>query len=156
MAFTLNNEVILAASPERVWEAINDPDILCDSIPGCESLERTGDDSYEAVVRLKIGPITARFKGSVAFTDVDAPGRFRLVGEGQGGMAGFAKGSALVKLLPEGAGTRLTYDVEADIGGKIAQLGSRLIDGVAKKLSATFFTEFAKAVEAGDAAVAAD
>ena len=148
MAFTMKNEVVLAASPQRVWEAINDPDILQASIPGCESLEKTEEGAYAAVVRLKIGPIAARFKGAVKFTDVEAPYRCRLVGEGQGGMAGFAKGAALVQLSSEGEGTRLAYDVEADIGGKIAQLGSRLIDGVAKKLSDKFFTDFAQAVEA--------
>jgi len=152
MAFTLKNEVVLAASPERVWEAINDPEILRASIPGCEELEKTGEGAYTATIRIKIGPISARFKGAVSFTDVEAPNSFRLVGEGQGGMAGFAKGGARVQLTPEGDSTRLAYDVEADIGGKIAQLGSRLIDGVAKKLSDKFFTDFAAAVESAEAA----
>jgi len=148
MAFTLSNEVLLASSPERIWEAINDPAILRKSIPGCEALEQTEAGDYHATVRLKVGPISARFRGVVEFADVEAPHRFRLVGEGQGGMAGFARGAATVRLVAEGGGTRLVYDVEADIGGKIAQLGSRLVDGVAKKLSDTFFSNFAEAVEA--------
>mgnify|MGYP000013946664 CR=1 FL=1 len=151
MAFTLKNEVVLAAAPSRVWEAINDPEILRASIPGCESLERTEDGTLNAVVKVKIGPIAARFKGTVRFEDVDAPHGCRIVGEGQGGIAGFAKGGANVDLIPEGEATRLAYDVQADIGGKIAQLGSRLIDGVAKKLADQFFADFGKAVEAGGA-----
>jgi carbon monoxide dehydrogenase subunit G len=152
MAFTFKNEVVLEASLEHIWQAINDPNILRASIPGCETLERTEDGAYAAVVGLKIGPISARFQSAVRFTNVDAPHTFRLVGEGQGGVAGFAKGTALVRLSPEGGNTRLAYEVDADIGGKIAQLGSRLIDSMAKKLSDKFFTNFAKAVEAGGAA----
>ncbi|ODT12694.1 MAG: carbon monoxide dehydrogenase [Mesorhizobium sp. SCN 65-12] len=150
MAFTMQNEVLLEASPDAVWAAINDAGLLKRSIPGCESLERSEDGSFDAVVKLKIGPISARFKGTVRFVDVEAPVSCRIVGEGQGGIAGFAKGGARVRLVPEGLSTRLCYDVEAEIGGKIAQLGSRLIDGVAKKLSDQFFQNFSKAfAEAG-------
>ncbi len=145
MAFTMQNEVILDAPQEAVWAAINDVDLLKLSIPGCESLEREADGAFNAVVKLKIGPISARFKGTVRFVDVEAPTRCRILGEGQGGIAGFAKGGARVELIPEGAATRLAYDVEAEIGGKIAQLGSRLIDGVAKKLSEQFFQNFSRA-----------
>lgn len=155
MAFTLANEIVLPASPETVWAAINDPAILAACMPGCETLEKTADGEFSAVVKLKVGPITARFKGTVRFVDVDPPTACRIIGEGQGGLAGFAKGGATVKLTAEGETTRLAYDVKADIGGKIAQLGSRLIDGVAKKLSDQFFIDFAKAVTAKQAAPAA-
>jgi hypothetical protein len=141
----MQNEVLLDASPDAVWEAINDAELLKLSIPGCESLERDADGAFNAVVKLKIGPISARFKGVVRFVDVEAPTTCRIVGEGQGGIAGFAKGGARVNLIPEGNATRLAYDVEAEIGGKIAQLGSRLIDGVAKKLSEQFFQNFSRA-----------
>ncbi|WP_416798873.1 CoxG family protein [Ciceribacter azotifigens] len=153
MAFTMHNEVVLDATPDEVWAAINDADLLRQSIPGCEALERTEDSAFAATVKLKIGPISARFKGVVRFEDVDAPASCRIVGEGQGGIAGFAKGGAKIRLTAEGAQTRLHYDVEAEIGGKIAQLGSRLIDGVAKKLSEQFFQNFSK-VFAGAACVA--
>ena len=144
MAFTMHNEVLLDATRDKVWAAINDADLLKLSIPGCESLERSEDGSFHAVVKLKVGPISARFKGVVQFVDVEAPNSCRIVGEGQGGIAGFAKGGARINLTPEGAATRLAYQVEAEIGGKIAQLGSRLIDGVAKKLSDQFFQNFSK------------
>lgn len=142
MAFTLQNEVVLEASPEDVWTAINDVELLKSSIPGCESLERLDDGKLSATVKLKVGPISARFKGIVQFVDIEAPDSFRIVGEGQGGIAGFAKGGARVRLTPEENTTRLSYEVDAEIGGKIAQLGSRLIDGVAKKLSEQFFQNF--------------
>lgn len=149
MAFTMHNEVVLDATPENVWTAINDADLLRQSIPGCEALERTEDGAFDATVKVKIGPISARFKGVVRFEDVDAPTSCRIAGEGQGGIAGFAKGGAKICLTAEGAQTRLCYDVEAEIGGKIAQLGSRLIDGVAKKLSEQFFQNFSKVFAEG-------
>ena len=150
MAFKMQNEVLLEAPQEAVWAAIFDADLLKASIPGCESLERGENDTFNATVKLKIGPISARFKGVVHFIDVEEPSGCRIVGEGQGGIAGFAKGGAQVRLTPEGSATRLSYEVEAEIGGKIAQLGSRLIDGVAKKLSDQFFQNFSKAFnEAG-------
>jgi uncharacterized protein len=146
----MQNEVLLDASPDAVWAAINDVGLLKQSIPGCESLECGEGGAFDAVVKLKIGPISARFKGTVRFVDVEAPASCRIVGQGQGGIAGFAKGGAHVRLVPEGQATRLCYDVEAEIGGKIAQLGSRLIDGVARKLSDQFFQSFSKAfAEAG-------
>ncbi|MDQ6432533.1 carbon monoxide dehydrogenase subunit G [Mesorhizobium sp. LHD-90] len=155
MAFMMQNEVLLDASPEEVWMAINDAELLKLSIPGCESLERGEDGAFNATVKLKIGPISARFKGVVRFVDVDAPASCRIVGEGQGGIAGFAKGGARIRLTPAGGATRLSYEVEAEIGGKIAQLGSRLIDGVAKKLSEQFFQNFSKTFSASSGRSAA-
>ena len=147
MAFTMQNEVLLEASPDAVWAAINDAGLLKRSIPGCESLERSEDGSFDAVVKLKIGPISARFKGTVRFVDVEAPVSCRIVGEGQGGIAGFAKGGADVMLKEDGAdATILTYKAKAEVGGKMAQLGSRLIDSTSKKLAGQFFDTFNKKV----------
>ncbi len=154
MAMKMQGEVELPASREIVWEKLNDPEVLKACIPGCESLEKTSDTSFQAVAKNKIGPVSATFKGRVELADLDPPNGYRIQGEGDGGIAGFAKGGARVTLAEADAGTRLIYDVEAQVGGKIAQLGARLIDGVAKKLADQFFTNFAAAV-AGPAPVAA-
>jgi carbon monoxide dehydrogenase subunit G len=145
----MNGSVDLPASRDVVWAKLNDPEALKASIPGCQSLEKT-EDGYAAVAKVKIGPVSATFRGKVALTDLDPPNGYKINGEGEGGIAGFAKGGASVRLsdIPEG-GTRLDYDVEANIGGKIAQLGARLINGVAKKLADEFFAKFAEAVKAG-------
>ncbi len=147
MAMTMKGEVTLPAPKAIVWAALNDPEVLKACIPGCQSLEKTSDSSFTASAKLKIGPVTATFKGNVNLTNIDPPNGYRIAGEGEGGIAGFAKGGADVSLVdaPEG-GTLLSYDVQANVGGKIAQLGSRLIDGVAKKTADTFFTNFAAAV----------
>ncbi|HRJ70222.1 MAG TPA: carbon monoxide dehydrogenase subunit G [Beijerinckiaceae bacterium] len=147
MAMTMNGSFDLPASREVVWQKLNDPDVLKACIPGCQSLERTSDNGFAAVAKLKIGPVSATFRGKVQLSDIDPPNGYRIAGEGEGGIAGFAKGGAGVKLDAIQDGTRLTYDVEANVGGKLAQLGSRLINSVAKKLADQFFAKFATAVK---------
>ncbi len=146
MAMTMKGEVDLPAGREIVWQALNDPEVLKSCIPGCESLEKVGDNSLQAVAKVKVGPVAATFKGKVDLLDLDPPNGYRIQGEGEGGVAGFAKGGATVKLADIPEGTKLTYDVEAQVGGKLAQLGARLIDGVAKKMADQFFNDFAAAV----------
>ncbi len=132
------------APPEKVWAALNDPEILRQCIPGCQSLEMTSPTDMTATVVVKLGPVKASFAGKVTLSDIDAPHGYRISGEGSGGVAGFAKGGATVKLEPDGAdATNLNYAVDAQIGGKLAQLGSRLIDSTAKKLAGEFFENFA-------------
>jgi carbon monoxide dehydrogenase subunit G len=147
MAMTMNGEVQLASPREVVWAKLNDPEVLKASIPGCEEMERTEDNGFRATVKVKVGPVSARFKGKVTLSDLDPPNGYKINGEGEGGVAGFAKGGAAVKLAEKDGGTLLIYDVEAQIGGKLAQLGQRLINGTAKKLADEFFTNFAKAVQ---------
>jgi carbon monoxide dehydrogenase subunit G len=147
MAMTMNGEVELAAPRETVWAKLNDSEVLKASIPGCEELEVTDEHGYRAVAKIKIGPVSARFKGKVILSDIDPPNGYKISGEGEGGVAGFAKGGATVRLAEKDGGTLLSYDVEAQIGGKLAQLGQRLINGAAKKLADEFFANFAKAVE---------
>ncbi len=137
----------IGASREIVWKALNEPEVLKACIPGCEELERTSDTAFEGKVKQKIGPVKARFQVNVTLSDIDAPNSYRISGEGKGGAAGFAKGGARVTLEDEGDGTLLTYDAEAKVGGKLAQLGSRLIDGYAKKMADEFFDRFKTAVE---------
>jgi uncharacterized protein len=144
----------IAATPQRVWEALNDPAVLRACIPGCQSLEKEADDRLNAVAEVKIGPIGARFKGAVVLSDIDAPNGYTITGSGNGGVAGNAKGSAKVRLSADGAGTLVKYDVEAQVGGRMAQLGGPLIDATAKNLSEKFFSKFAELV-AGEAAAAA-
>jgi hypothetical protein len=144
----LTGEYRIPASRERVWEALNDPDVLKASIPGCETLERTGEDGYAATVTAKVGPVKAKFKGAVTLSDLDPPNSYTISGEGKGGAAGFARGSARVTLAEDGGETVLAYVVDANVGGKLAQIGSRLIDGAAKKLADEFFTKFSEAAAA--------
>jgi carbon monoxide dehydrogenase subunit G len=147
MAVTMSGEFVLPADKATVWAKLNDAETLRASIPGCESLEKLSDTEMQAVAKVKIGPVSARFKGKVNLTDIDAPHSYRISGHGEGGIAGFAKGGANVRLSDaEGGGTKLSYDVDAQVGGKIAQLGSRLIDSTAKKLAQEFFTNFAGAL----------
>lgn len=146
MAMTMTGEIQLAASREEVWSKLNDPDVLKICIPGCEVLEKTEGQGFRAVAKMKVGPVSARFKGKVTLSDLDPPNGYRILGEGEGGVAGFARGSAKVDLLEKEGGTHLTYHVDAQIGGKLAQLGQRLIDGSAKKLTDEFFTNFARAL----------
>jgi carbon monoxide dehydrogenase subunit G len=146
MAMTMSGEVELAAPQAEVWAKLNDPEVLKVCIPGCETLEKLSDVEFQAVATNKIGPVKARFKGKVRLSDLDPPNSYRISGEGDGGVAGFAKGGAKVALAPKDGGTLLTYDVEAQIGGKLAQLGQRLINGAAKKLADDFFKKFAAAV----------
>jgi hypothetical protein len=147
MAMTMNGEVQLAASRQAVWDKLNDPAVLKVCIPGCEELEKTDDHGFRAVAKMKVGPVSARFKGKVNLSELDPPNGYKISGEGEGGVAGFAKGGATVKLADKDGGTLLSYDVEAQIGGKLAQLGQRLINGSAKKLADEFFSNFAKAVQ---------
>jgi uncharacterized protein len=144
MAMTMAGSVTLPADRAKVWDALNDPAILKQSIPGCQELEKTSDTSFAATAKVSIGPVKATFKGAVNLTDIDPPNGYTISGEGQGGVAGFAKGGAKVRLDEAEGGTKLTYDVEAQVGGKIAQLGGRLINGVAKKYADEFFANFAK------------
>jgi uncharacterized protein len=146
MALTMTGEVTLAAPQEVVWRKLNDPEVLKACIPGCESLEKLSDTEFQAVAKMKIGPVSATFKGRVELSDIDAPNGYTISGEGQGGIAGFAKGGAKVRLTPDGTGTLMAYDVDAQVGGKIAQLGARLIDGVAKRMADQFFEKFAAEV----------
>ncbi|WP_323040875.1 carbon monoxide dehydrogenase subunit G [Gemmobacter sp.] len=148
----MNDSRLIAAPPETVWAALFDPQVLKACVPGCEELTGTPADGFEAVVTQKVGPVKARFTGLVTLTDI-VPGQgCTITGEGKGGAAGFAKGSARVTLTPEGEGTRLDYAVEANIGGKIAQLGSRIIDGFVRKMADEFFDRFQEAVEPADEA----
>jgi carbon monoxide dehydrogenase subunit G len=134
------------------WKALNDTEVLKGCIPGCEALEVVGDNKYELAIKSKIGPVSARFKGVMTLENVAAPPSYTMVFEGQGGVAGFAKGQAAVALAPEGEGTLLKYTVKATVGGKIAQLGARLIDGVARKLADYLFKCFNERVSKSDAA----
>jgi len=143
----MSGERRLAAPRQAVWEALNDPDVLKACIPGCDKLEKTSDTEMTATVAVKIGPISARFGGKVTLSDIDAPNSYTISGEGQGGVAGFGKGGAAIRLQDaDGGGTLLTYDVKAQVGGKIAQLGARLIDATAKQMADTFFDRFATKV----------
>jgi carbon monoxide dehydrogenase subunit G len=154
MAMTMTGDVSLPADRPKVWALLNDPEVLKDCIPGCESLEKTGDNGFAAVVKTKIGPVSATFRGKVELSDLAPLVGYTIKGEGEGGIAGFAKGGAKVALADAPGGTLLHYDVEAHVGGKIAQLGARLIDGVAKNMADKFFASFA-AIAAGGAAGAA-
>lgn len=142
----MNGSHRIPAKRETVWEALNDPEILKACIPGCESLEKTSETEMTAAVTTKIGPVKAKFKGAVTFENINAPEGYTIVGEGKGGVAGFAKGSADVKLTEDGDGTLLTYEAKAQVGGKLAQLGSRLIDSTAKKMAEEFFGKFSARV----------
>jgi uncharacterized protein len=146
MAMTMTGEVQLAAPREAVWEKLNDPEVLKACIPGCEELEKTEDGGFRAVAKMKVGPVSARFKGKVTLSDLDPPNGYKISGEGDGGVAGCAKGGATVKLTDKDGGTLLTYNVEAQIGGKLAQLGQRLVNGAAKKIADDFFQNFAAKV----------
>ncbi len=144
---TMSGEVQLAAPREVVWTKLNDPAVLKACIPGCEELEATEDGGFRAVAKMKVGPVSARFKGKVTLTDLDPPYGYKIYGEGEGGVAGFAKGGEVVGLTDKDGGTLLTYNVEAQIGGKLAQLGQRMTNGSAKKLADALFTNSAKAVQ---------
>src|ERR1700710_2025625 len=144
----MTGERRIPAPRQTVWEALNDPDVLKASIPGCESLEKLGDDKMKATAAVKVGPMSARFSGKVQLTDIDPPNGYRISGEGQGGVAGFAKGGANVALADDGADTLLSYQVNAQVGGKLAQLGARLIDATAKQMADAFFDRFSQQVQA--------
>jgi carbon monoxide dehydrogenase subunit G len=143
----MSGDRIIPAPRDVVWRALNDPAVLKAAIPGCQELEMTGDQAMRAVAVVKVGPVQARFAGKVGLHDVDAPNAYRIEGEGQGGVAGFAKGGATVRLADAEGGTRLTYDVKAQVGGKLAQLGGRMIDATAKQMADAFFSRFAAEIE---------
>ena len=147
MAMTMSGEVQLPATREAVWTKLNDPVVLKGCVPGCEQLDKVSDTEFQAIASIKVGPVKARWKGKVRLSDLDPPNGYKISGEGEGGVAGFAKGGATVGLTDRDGGTLLTYNVEAQIGGKLAQLGQRLINGSAKKLADEFFANFAKAVQ---------
>jgi carbon monoxide dehydrogenase subunit G len=136
----------IAASRQRVWEALNDPAILKQCIPGCQSLEQESAERMKATIALKVGPISARFAGAVTLSDLDPPNSYTISGEGQGGTAGFARGGAKVRLAEDAGATLLAYDVDAQVGGRLAQLGGPVIDATAKQLAGTFFKRFGEIV----------
>ena len=140
----ITGEYRISASRVQVWEALNDPDVLRACIPGLENLDKKSDTEFAAVVTTKVGPVKVRFEGSVTLSDLDPPHGYQIVGEGQGGVAGFAKGTCQVSLGEEGEETLLRYRADAQVGGKLAQIGSRMISGVAKKTANDFFSAFAK------------
>lgn len=139
----MTGERQIDATRETIWAALNDPEVLKACIPGCESIEKLSDTEMKATVAVKLGPISARFTGKVDLSDLDPPNGYTISGEGQGGVAGFAKGGAKVALVDAAGGTKLSYAVNAQIGGKMAQLGARLIDSTAKSYAEQFFTKFA-------------
>ncbi len=136
----------IEAPREKVWQALNDPEVLKLCIPGCEELTKDSDGGFSAKVKTKVGPVSAKFSGKVTLSDLNPPESYTISGEGQGGAAGFAKGGAKVRLAEDGAATQLSYEVNAQVGGKLAQIGSRLIDGTARKLAGQFFESFANTV----------
>jgi hypothetical protein len=149
----MTGEYRIPAPRAQVWAALNDPLILKASIPGCESLERVSDHEFAATVAAKVGPVRAKFNGQVTLTDLNPPESYKISGEGKGGAAGFAKGGADVRLVEESAEvTVLSYTAKADVGGKLAQLGSRLIDATAKKMADEFFENFRRQLTAPEAA----
>jgi len=143
----ISGEYEIDAPRDVVWISLNDPDILKQCIGGCEELIRESDTEFTAKVTMKVGPIKARFRGKVTLSDIDAPNGYTITGEGKGGVAGFAKGGSVVALTDNGTGTILRYDAKAEVGGKLASIGSRLIKGVATKTADAFFGEFRKLVE---------
>ena len=153
----MTGERRIPAPREEVWRRLNDPETLKECIPGCQSIDKLSDTEFAAKVTARVGPVKATFNGKVLLTDLDPPNGYRIGGEGTGGVAGFAKGGATVALSEENGETVLRYGVDAQVGGKIAQIGSRLIDGVARKMADEFFTRFAAAMhpEAGAAGQAA-
>lgn len=150
----MTGERRIAAPRVQVWAALNDIEVLKSAIPGCDSLVREGENVLKATASVKIGPISAKFGGKVNLLDLDPPNGYRIEGEGQGGVAGFAKGGAVVTLTDDGTGTLLSYTVKAQVGGKIAQLGARLIDATAKQMADAFFDRFGTMVAVPEPVVA--
>ena len=138
----MSGEQLISAPQNAVWDALNDPEMLKACVPGCESIERTGENEFQVLMVARVGPVSAKFKGKLTLSDIKPPNSYSLAFEGQGGPAGFAKGGAHVRLEPAGDKTRLAYDVKASVGGKLAQIGSRLVDAAAKKVADDFFRNF--------------
>ncbi len=150
----LTGEYRIPATREKVWEALNDPEILKQCIDGCQELNKDSDTEFSVKVKAKVGPVKAKFAGKVVLSELDPPNGYTISGEGQGGVAGFAKGGADVKLADDGGETVLSYEAKAEVGGKLASVGSRLVEGVAKKQADDFFGKFSEIVS-GDAEPAA-
>jgi uncharacterized protein len=144
----MKGEQLLPASQQVTWDALNDPQMLKACVPGCESITPAGDNAYEVLMVARVGPVSAKFKGKLTLSDIRPPESYSIAFEGQGGAAGFAKGGAQVKLVSENNQTRLLYDVKANVGGKLAQIGSRLVDAAAKKVADDFFKNFNQKVSA--------
>jgi len=140
----MTGEQLIPASQQDTWAALNDPDVLKACVPGCESITRVNDNEYQVQMTARVGPVSAKFRGRLSLFDIKPPTSYSLAFEGQGGAAGFAKGAAQVRLSAEGGKTRLAYDVKANVGGKLAQIGSRLVDAAAKKVADEFFQNFTK------------
>ena len=151
----MSGEYVIPASRQAVWEALIDPELLKKCIPGCDEVNKTSDTSFEAKVTAKVGPVRAKFSGKVEMSDIDPPNGYTISGEGSGGAAGFAKGGAKVTLSDDPGGTKLNFTVDATVGGKLAQIGSRLIDSTAKKMANDFFGKFAELVGVKDDTLAA-
>ena len=146
----MNGEFRVPTDRETVWRALNDPEVLKDCLPGCQEIEKTSETEMSATLVIKVGPVKATFAGGVTFSDLDPPNGYTLSGQGQGGAAGFASGEARVRLIDEGGATVVEYEVDAKVGGKLAQIGSRLIDSTAKKLSKQFFDSLAEKLGGGE------
>ena len=142
----MSGEYRIAAPRAQVWAALNDPEVLKQAIPGCQELEKTSDSEFTAKVKAKVGPVSATFSGKVRLSDINPPESYTIAGEGQGGAAGFAKGGAEVRLTEDGNVTVLNYEAKAQVGGKLAQIGSRLIGGTAQKIADQFFSGFSELV----------
>jgi uncharacterized protein len=141
-------EQLIPAPQQQTWDALNDPEMLKQCVPGCESIEPLGDNQYQVLMVARVGPVSAKFKGKLSLSDIQPPNSYAIAFEGQGGAAGFAKGGARVRLSPEGGSTRLSYEAKANVGGKLAQIGSRLVDAAARKVADDFFRNFNEKVAA--------
>ena len=146
----MTGEQLIPASQQDVWEALNDPDVLKACVPGCESITLVNPNEYQVLMTARVGPVSAKFRGRLSLSDIKPPTSYSLAFEGQGGAAGFAKGGAQVKLVPQNEQTRLIYDVKANVGGKLAQIGSRLVDAAAKKVADEFFNNFNKRMSSAE------
>ncbi|MGA8051044.1 MAG: carbon monoxide dehydrogenase subunit G [Burkholderiales bacterium] len=144
----MTGEQLIPASQQETWNALNDPEILKACVPGCESIEPIGENEYQVLMVARVGPVSAKFKGKLSLSDLNPPNSYSIAFEGQGGAAGFGKGGAQVSLAQEADGTRLSYAVKASVGGKLAQIGSRLVDAAARKISEDFFKAFTEKVAA--------
>jgi uncharacterized protein len=146
----MTGEQLIAAPQQATWEALNDPDVLKACVPGCESITLVNPNEYQVLMTAKVGPVSAKFRGRLSLSDIKPPHSYSLAFEGQGGAAGFAKGGAQVKLFPEKDQTRLVYEAKANVGGKLAQIGSRLVDAAAKKVADEFFSNFNKRMSSSE------